>query len=248
MLRQAIGEDGQPLFLPNGVPLLSLEGKGSIAERQFTGTGFIVDAQGIVAASRHVGQPWLHDVNVKALAGRGLEPTVLKFIAYYPDTADARAVTFLSASKASDLAILRLERPLPNVRGLELASSPPKPGEEVVLIGYPTGIRSMLAQGGPALIEKLQQEKDTDFWSVAARLAAAGRIVPLASRGIVGRTSHETIVYDAETTYGGSGGPVLDINGSVVAINSAILPEYGGSNLGVPASRLRQLMAQAEAQ
>ncbi|HUS98525.1 MAG TPA: hypothetical protein VMX97_17505, partial [Hyphomicrobiaceae bacterium] len=60
------------------------------------------------------------------------------------------------------------------------------------------------------------------------------------------RMSEETVVYDAETTHGGSGGPVLDMNGSVVAINSAILPEYGGSNLGVPVSKLRQLMAEVE--
>lgn len=246
MLRQALGEDGQPLILPNGIPLLSLEGKGSVAERQFTGTGFVLDTEGMVATSRHVGQPWLYDVNVKAMANRGLEPTVTRFIAYYPDTADARAVTLLRASRASDLAILRLERPMPNIPGLQLASRPLRPGEEVVLIGYPTGIRSMLAQGGPALIEKLQQQNELGFWSVVAQLAAAGRIVPLASRGIVGRTSHETIVYDAETTYGGSGGPVLDINGSVVAINSAILPEYGGSNLGVPANKLRQLVVDAE--
>jgi S1-C subfamily serine protease len=52
-------------------------------------------------------------------------------------------------------------------------------------------------------------------------------------------------VYDAETTHGGSGGPVLDINGSVVAVNAAILPEYGGSNLGVPVARLRALLADA---
>ena len=68
----------------------------------------------------------------------------------------------------------------------------------------------MLAQTGPDFIKKLQQDGVTDFWEIAKRLAAAGRIVPLASRGIVGRVSHEAIVYDAETTRGGSGGPVLE--------------------------------------
>ena len=50
------------------------------------------------------------------------------------------------------------------------------------------------------------------------------------------------IVYDAETTSGGSGGPVLDIHGHVVAVNAAILPEFGGSNLGVPAAHGRVLI------
>jgi S1-C subfamily serine protease len=246
MLRHAVGEDGKLLALPNGSPLLSLEGKGPVAKRQFTGTGFVLGDDGIIVTSRHLGQPWLYDVNVKALAGKGLEPVLIKFIAYFPDTAEAGGVALIRASKVADVAILRLEKPLPEIRGLQLAERPPKPGEEVIVIGYPTGIRSMLAQAGSGFIKKLQQEKETDFWNVAARLAAAGRIVPLASRGIVGRTSQETIVYDAETTYGGSGGPVLDINGSVVAINSAILPEYGGSNLGVPVSELRRLIAEAK--
>ncbi len=80
---------------------------------------------------------------------------------------------------------------------------------------------------------------------MAARLAEKGHIAPLASRGIVGQVTRATIVYDAETTHGGSGGPVLDINGSVVAVNAAILPEYGGSNLGVPVARVRALLADA---
>jgi S1-C subfamily serine protease len=56
------------------------------------------------------------------------------------------------------------------------------------------------------------------------------------------------VVYDAETTHGGSGGPVLDINGNVIAVNAAIIPEYGGSNLGVPADRVRSLLRDAGAQ
>ena len=79
-----------------------------------------------------------------------------------------------------------------------------------------------------------------------------GRIVKTVSigefGGIVGQVSHGAIVYDAETTYGGSGGPVLNAQGEVVAINSAILPEYGGSNMGVPVRALKKLIAKVEAQ
>ena len=52
-------------------------------------------------------------------------------------------------------------------------------------------------------------------------------------------------VYDTDTTYGGSGGPVLGLDGNVVAVNAAILPEFGGSNLGVPASEARRLIEAA---
>ncbi len=112
-------------------------------------------------------------------------------------------------------------------------------------MGYPTGLRSMLAQAGAAFVEQLQKTGETGFWTTAARLAEAGQIAPLASQGIVGQVTQATIVYDAETTVGGSGGPVLDVSGAVVAVNSAVLPEYGGSNLGVPVTRVRALLADA---
>ena len=82
---------------------------------------------------------------------------------------------------------------------------------------------------------------------MARHLAGAGQISPLASRGIVGQVTDAAVVYDAETTRGGSGGPVLGLNGEVVAVNPAILAEFGGSNLGVPASYAQQLLIQARA-
>ena len=51
------------------------------------------------------------------------------------------------------------------------------------------------------------------------------------------------VVYDAETTQGGSGGPVLGLGGEVVAVTSAVVTEFGGSNLGVPADQASMLLA-----
>ena len=68
----------------------------------------------------------------------------------------------------------------------------------------------------------------------------------MASRGIVGQVSIDAIAYDADTTKGGSGGPVLTSEGELVAVNAAILPEYGGSNLGVPLAEITKLMLSLE--
>lgn len=111
-----------------------------------------------------------------------------------------------------------------------------------MVMGYPTGLRSILAQAGERFIKELQKTGDVGFWEVATRLSKSGLIIPLASRGIVGRTSNERIVYDAETTHGGSGGPVLNTEGEVVAINAAILPDFGGANLGVPTHKVRDFL------
>jgi S1-C subfamily serine protease len=106
-------------------------------------------------------------------------------------------------------------------------------------------MRSMLAQTGDDFLAELQADESLDSWEVAERLSQAQFIRPLASRGIVGQLSESTVVYDADTTHGGSGGPVLDIDGNIIAINTAIIPEYGGSNFGVPVEYARRLLADA---
>jgi len=233
------------LYSPRGRPLLSLEGDGPLVKLQFTGTGFVVGHGGVLITNRHVALPWEQSVGAGAIATEGVEPVMIKFIAYLPNETAGIPVALLQASESSDLAILQYEGGSETLLGLRLAKTPPNSGDEVIVMGYPTGLRSMLAQSGADFIHELQESKNTGFWSVAARLAEKGFIAPLASRGIVGQVTPTTIVYDAETTHGGSGGPVLDINGDVVAVNAAILPEYGGSNLGVPVSKVRDLLKQA---
>lgn len=245
MLRHVVDEDGRPMMSPAGQPLLSLEGDGPVAERQFTGTAFAVGDGKALITNRHVALPWESDASAEELLVQDLEPVMIKFIAYQPGRAKAVPVDLARASDSADLAVLRCGADAAAIPGLKLADAVPARGDEVIVMGYPTGLHSMLAQSGEAFIRKLQETKDIEFWSVAARLAEDGHIAPLSSRGIVGQATAATIVYDAETTHGGSGGPVLDMNGAVVAVNAAILPEFGGSNLGVPAAKVRALMKEA---
>ena len=95
-------------------------------------------------------------------------------------------------------------------------------------------------------VAELTGGQEIDFWRVVESLAEGGYIAPLATRGIVGQVTDAAVVYDAETTSGGSGGPVIDSSGAVVAVNSAVLPEFGGSNLGVPAAYARRLIERPE--
>ncbi len=245
MLRYAVDDAGRPLASPRGQPVLTLDGDGPVAERRFTGTGFAVGDDGVLVTNRHVALPWENDANIDSLADQDLAPVMIRFIHYRPGHPVAGKVELLRASAAADLALLRREDGGAPMPGLELAAAPPAAGDEVIVMGYPTGLRALLVQSGDAFIEELRESDDTGFWSIAARLAEDGHIVPLASRGIVGQVTKATIVYDAETTHGGSGGPVLDIDGKVVAINAAILPEYGGSNLGVPVAKVRALVDEA---
>jgi len=112
----------------------------------------------------------------------------------------------------------------------------------VIVLGYPTGIQALLARVEPTFVEQLLAGGPLDFWELAETLAAGGHIAPLATVGVIGQVTAGSVVYDAETTHGGSGGPVLDLGGSVVAVNAAVLPEFGGSNLGVPAAEAAKLV------
>jgi len=242
MLRHVLSAEGIPMQTPRGQPLLSLDGDGPVAEVQFTGTGFVLAEGKLMVTNRHVAVPWESKTDAERLAAAGMEPVMVRLIAYFPGRVEPVAVSLLHASETADLAVLSMAAVPEDLAGLALADATPRAGDEVIVMGYPTGLKTMLAQSGTAFLKDLQAEKDLEFWSVARRLAEAGMIVPLASRGIVGQVAGEAVVYDAETTHGGSGGPALDTEGRVIAVNTAILPEFGGSNLGVPVAKLRAVL------
>lgn len=95
---------------------------------------------------------------------------------------------------------------------------------------------------GTRFVDALSKRADLDLLGVTRELAKAGLATPLASRGIVGQVTAEAIVYDAQTTQGGSGGPAMNLDSEVVAVNAAILPGSGGSNIGIPITRATPLL------
>jgi serine protease Do len=59
-------------------------------------------------------------------------------------------------------------------------------------------------------------------------------IRPIVTQGHVGDVVADKIVYDAQTTSGGSGGPLLNPRGAVIGVTFAVVNGFGGSNFGVP--------------
>ena len=240
-----IGADGMPLRDRRGAPVVGLEGDGPVLEAMFTGTAFVVTEDGLLLTNRHVAVPWAYDEAAQMVTSQGLLPVMQRFVGYLPGIEHSFNVSLVAASNSADLAVLQCGGVTGQVQPLEMGDLPPDAGDEVIVLGYPTGIRALLARADAAFVSELAEGNAMDFWTVASRLAAAGHIAPLASRGIVAQVTLSTVVYDAETTRGGSGGPVLDFDGRVVAVTSAIVPEFGGSNLGVPASQARALLFRA---
>lgn len=242
-LRMVASPAGDPMRLPGGQPLVTLDGDGPPVEVNFTGTAFVLDPDGLLLTNRHVAVPWENDPSLPDMKALGLRPMMRRLIGYVAGAGEPLELKLLGTSNEYDLAILRVTNAARLGAPLRLAASPPQPGDEVILLGYPTGLRALLARAGEKFVQDLGRRPGIDFWAVAKELAKAGHIQPLASRGIVGQVTNEAVVYDAETTQGGSGGPVLALSGEVIAVNAAILPEFGGSNMGVPAQHAVGLLA-----
>ena len=83
---------------------------------------------------------------------------------------------------------------------------------------------------------------------VAQTLADHGAIRPLTTQGIVGDAAPGRIVHNAATTEGGSGGPVFDETGRVIAVNAAILvssetgQSFSGLSFAVPITAALPMM------
>lgn len=232
----SVDRDGRPMRTADGSPAVSVDGKGPVAEAHFTGTGFIVSRDGLVLTNRHVTAPWEASPVRAAMERRGFRPVLRRFIGYRPGGRGPFDVELVDQSDEVDLAVLRCEIVPGSVEPLQLSAARPASGDEVVVLGYPTGITALVARADPRVLDP-EAIAGRDFWGMAEALAEADLIAPLATRGIVGQVTDARIVYDAETTSGGSGGPVLGLDGTVLAINTAVLVGFGGSNLGVPASR-----------
>lgn len=242
---------GKPLrqlaTIPPSNSQLTLAGDGAILELRYTGTGFVVGDEGLVITNRHVAVPWEFDENAQQLIQRGFTPQMRRFTGYLPGVEDGFAVSTVTTHAEADLAVLRCDASIAGIHGLELASNTPAIGDEVIVLGYPTGMRALLARADSAFVDRVMGAGPVGFWDLAAQLSTAGFIEPLATVGVIGQLSSGSIVYDAETTHGGSGGPVLTLTGDVVAVNAAILPEFGGSNLGVPTTLAAPLLERAAA-
>lgn len=242
-LRMLAGTDGRILRGPGGSPLTSLEGDGPPFTSEFTGSGFLVDGEGLVVTNRHVAIPWSVDDATSELRERGFEPE-LRLLAYAPGISAPFEARYVISSLASDLALLSVPGLASHAAPLPLSTESSGPGDEILVLGYPAGINALLARSGSVFVDSILQSRP-DFWKVVEHLSASDLIHPLASRGIVGQVTPASVVYDAETTRGGSGGPVLSLKGEVVAVTYGVLEGFGGSNLGVPVEEVRRLMEEA---
>lgn len=206
-------------------------------------TGFVV-GHGLIATNRHVIEPWWEDEEDQAAIAAGGEAKVEKLLAFFPDMAMPIELTDPQVSPSVDLAVVHFQP----VKGREfhpvsLAGTAGTPGDPVVVVGYPLGVTVMLAKSPRKLYQRLAYSTDT--MDVARELAARRLIRPSATYGHLGDVVDERLIYDAPTAQGGSGGPVFNSAGEVVAVNTAYIDGFAGGTLGISVDLLRPLIRRA---
>ena len=176
-------------------------GEGPDRTVNSVGSGFIVDATGLIVTNNHVVEG-AESIQVHLQNG-----TLLK-------------AELVGRDPKTDLAVLRVksENPLPVVAFGD--SDALRIGEWVVAIGNPFGLGGSVSLG----------------------------IVSARNRDINAGPYDDFIQTDAAINKGNSGGPLFDLNGNVVGINTAIYSVTGGGSNGVgfsvPANTAKSVIAQ----
>ena len=207
-------------------------------------TGFVV-GRGLIATNRHVVEPWWQDDDDQAAIAAGATPRLEKLLAFFPDMAEPVELTDVQVSPVVDLAVVRFQLPKGReFRPVSLADGDATPGDPVVVVGYPLGVTVMLAKSPRKVYQRLAYSTDT--MDIARELAARKLIRPSATYGHLGDVVDERLIYDAPTAQGGSGGPVFNSEGQVVAVNTAYIDGFAGGTLGISVDLLRPLIQRAE--
>jgi S1-C subfamily serine protease len=250
MLRYAgLNQQGEPLQGSDGNPLLTIDGRGPEVRLDVFGTGFPAGADGRIITNRHVAEPWWNNDDVSELTNQGFQPVISSIHAYFPGDPRAYSAEIEQISKDADLATMRittqgLARPALSIDSTKEAAVT---GQPIVLMGYATGLAAILARTDENTAQNILTQSGGDVSQVLDELARRNLIRPLITQGHIGDVLPDKIVFDAQTTSGGSGGPLFNQQGKVIGVTYAVLKGFGGSNFGIPIRFSEALLAPGSA-
>jgi S1-C subfamily serine protease len=235
---------GEPTTDEHSNPLLSLTGNGPEVHLDVFGTGFLASAGGQIFTNHHVAEPWWQNDELKEMLDQGLEPVIAEMAAYFPGIPHGIAINTERISSAADVAIVKGNISGLGIKQVALAEGRRSAisGGPVVLLGYPTALNAILARAGAETLQSIATATKGDPKQVMDELARRNLIRPVITQGHIGEVLTDKIVYDAQTTSGGSGGPLFNNEGKVIGINFAMVREFGGSNFAIPVGYGKSLL------
>jgi serine protease Do len=235
---------GQPLTDEHNNPLLGVTGTGPEVHLDVFGTGFLVSDSGQILTNHHVAEPWWNNDDLKEMTDQGLEPVPVEMTAYFPGVVHGIPLATVKISSEADVALLKGSISENKIKEIAFADGrrATVSGGPVVLLGYPTGIDAILARTGEETLRSIATATNGDTKQVMEELARRQLIRPVVTQGHIGDVLPDKIIYDAQTTSGGSGGPLFNTEGKVIGINFAMVRDFGGSNFAIPIAYGKSLM------
>jgi DNA-binding response OmpR family regulator len=243
-----IDANGNPVADEKGNLVVTTQGGTRPVQLHVFGSGFLIDNAGHILTNHHVLQPWWHNAKAIPVPSETFEPTVESMWAYFPGQETPLAVQVRSLSEEVDLGMASVDLPASHPRPVAIDQQVAISGSAVVLIGYPTGIEGILARIDEPTLKRIASSVGNDTEGLVQELGRRKLVRPLVTQGHLGVVGPDRLVYDAQTTSGGSGGPVFNASGKVIGVNFAILSGFSGSNFAVPISHAAKMLASASAE
>ena len=216
---------------------------GAVHTVDYYGTGFLVDRDGRILTNRHVAEPWWNDETADRLATAGYKPRFVTFRAFFPNQQDPFDLVMERKSESMDLAVLRVDLRGQKVPVLPLdRSATAVAGQPMMVMGYPTGLEAILAKAESGVVKQILESQGPSSERVTEALSRQGLIRPTTTQGHIGDVTRTDIVFDAPTTQGGSGGPIFNKQGQVIAVEYALLTKFGGNSFAIPISFAIELL------
>jgi DNA-binding response OmpR family regulator len=239
-----IASTGEPVTDEHNNPLLAITGSGPEVQLDVFGTGFLVSDKGQILTNHHVAEPWWGNDDLKEVTDHGVEPMVAEMTAYFPGINHGLSITTERISPDADVALLKGTISELKIKEIAFADGRRSAvsGGPVVLLGYPTGLDAILARTGEETLRSIASAAKGDPKQVMEELARRHLIRPVVTQGHIGDVLPDKIIYDAQTTSGGSGGPLFNSEGKVIGINFAMVRDFGGSNFAIPIAYGRSLL------
>jgi len=239
-----VTSSGEPATDEHSNPLVGLTGDGPEVHLDVFGTGFLVSDAGRILTNHHVAEPWWQNEDLKEMLNQGVEPVIAEMTAYFPSIANGIPVNTEKISSGADVAVVKGNISGLGIKQVALADGRRSvvSGGPVVLLGYPTALDAILARAGAETLQSIANATKGDPKQVMGELARRNLIRPITTQGHIGDVLPDKIVYDAQTTSGGSGGPLFNGEGKVIGINFAMVREFGGSNFAIPVGYGKSLL------
>lgn len=174
----------------------------------------------------------------------GLEPRLVRLQAYFPDRPGPHELSVMKTSIQADVALVQLSPTSSGIASIPLRRPPPQAiaGEPIVDVGYPAGLEGLLARMDDKAAVELLKGTGRNLEKLVQDLVDRSLIRPLTTQGHVSDTVPNRVIHDAQTTIGGSGRPIFNSQGELIAAHSSIMTRFGVVGSGVPVARVVELL------